>query len=80
MLICERPENRTTFKHNTKNLWYIGICFNHYRTFKAILPSTGAEKMSDTGNTKYHTITVPTLTPVEIFLKAAHQLDSAIKQ
>ena len=42
VLIYKHPGNRTTFGHNTKKSWYIGPCLNHYRTFKTILPSTGA--------------------------------------
>jgi hypothetical protein len=80
MLIYKRPENRTTFEHNAKQSWYIGPCLNHYQTFKTILPSTGATRMSDTVKMKHHTITIPTLTPADKILKAACQLDSTIKQ
>ena len=45
MLMYNRPENRRSFGHNTRKVWYSGPCFNHYRTFKGILPSTGKERM-----------------------------------
>jgi hypothetical protein len=80
MLMCKRPENRTTFGHNAKKAWYIGQYLNHYQTFKAILPSTGADKMSDTVKMKHPAIPISTLTPADKILEATRQLDSAIKQ
>jgi hypothetical protein len=78
-LIFEQPENRTTVGHSTKKSWYIGPCLNHYRTFKAIVSSTGAEHMLDTVKMKQYTIAIPTLTPADRILKAIGQLDSTIK-
>lgn len=80
MLMYARPENRSTFGHNAKKAWYIGPYLNHYRTFKAIIPSTGAERMSDTVKMKHHAIATPTLTPADRILETARQLDNAIKQ
>jgi hypothetical protein len=79
MLIYKRLENKTKYRHNAKKSWYIRPCLNHYQTFKAILSSTGAERMSDTIKMKYHTVAISTLTLADIILKAARQLDSVIK-
>ena len=80
MLLHERPENRITFCHNANQLWYIGPCLNHYRTFKAIIPSTGAKRMSNIVKTKHRFVAIPTLTPVDKILEAMRQLDTDIKQ
>ena len=61
-------------------MWYIGSCFSHYQTFKEILPSTGKERMSNTVKMKHHTITIPTITPVDCILEAACNLDATLHQ
>ena len=76
----EKPNRRNTFRLNANKSWYIAPCFKHYLTFKGSLPSTGAERMSDTVRFKHHSIAIPQLTPVDRILKAARQLDGAIKQ
>ena len=80
MLMHEKPNRRKTFGFNAKKAWYIAPCFKHYRTFKGIMASSGAERLSDTVQFKHHVITIPHLTPADIILEAALQLDSAIKQ
>ena len=80
MLMHEKPNRRKTFGFNTKKAWYIAPCFKHYQTFKGIMASTGAERLSDTVRFKHHDITTPHLTPADIILESAQQLDSAIKQ
>ena len=77
MLIHERPNRRKTFGFNEKKAWYIAPRFKHYRTFKGIMASTGAERLSDTVRFKHHAITIPHLTPAYRILEAARQLDSA---
>ena len=44
------------------------------------MASTGSEIISDTVRFKHHAITISHLTPAEIILEAARQLDIAIKQ
>ena len=76
----EKPNMRKTFGLNAKKAWYIFPCFKHYQTFKGILQSTGAERMSDTVRFKHHAIAIPQLTSAYRILEAARQLDDAIKQ
>ena len=80
MLMHEKPNRRKTFGLNAKKAWYIFPCFKHYQTFKGILQSTGAERMSDTVRFKHHAIAIPQLTSAYRILEAARQLDDAIKQ
>jgi hypothetical protein len=80
MLMHEKPGRRRTFGYNAKKSWYISPCLRHYRTFKGVMASTGAERMSDTVKFKHHAIAIPQLTPADRILEAARQLDSAIKQ
>ena len=63
-----------------KKAWHIAPCFKHYQTFKGIMASTGAERLSDMVRFKHHVITIPHLTPADRILEATQQLDSAIKQ
>ena len=80
MLIQKKPNQRRTFGFNAKKAWYIAPCFQHYRTFKGIMASNGAERILDTVQFKHHAIETPQLTPANRILEAARQLDSAIKQ
>ena len=80
MLIHENPNRRRTFGFNAKKAWYIATCLQHYRTFKYIMESSVAERISDTVKFKHHTIAIPQLTPADIILEAARELDSEIKQ
>ena len=80
MLMHKKPNRRRTFVFNAKKSWYIAPCFQHYQTFKGIMASTGAEIILDTVQFKHHAIAIPQLTPADRILKAAQQLDTAIKQ
>ena len=80
MLMYECPGNRKSWGHNARKAWYLGPCFNHYRTFKGILPSTGKERMSDTVKMQHHAIAIPKLTPADRIVEAARHLDRALKQ
>ena len=80
MLLHEKPNRRRSWGFNAKKAWYLGPCFNHYRSFRGILPSTGAERVSDTVKFKHHAVAVPDLTPADRIVDAARQLETAIKQ
>ena len=70
MLMHEKPGRRQTFGYNAKKAWYIPPCLRHYHTFKGIMASTGAERMSNTVKFKHHTIAIPELTPADRILEA----------
>ena len=55
---------------------------NHYnyRTFCGILPSTGAERLSDTVKFQHRAIGIQEITPADRILKATKQLDGAIRE
>ena len=80
MLVHKKPNRRKSWGFNAKTAWYLGPCFQHYRSFRGILPSTGGERISDTVRFKHHAITIPQLTPADRILEAARQLQTAIKQ
>ena len=80
MLMHEKPNRRRTWGLNAKKAWYLGPCFQHYRTFRGILPSTGGERISDTVRFKHHAISMPKITPADRILDAARNLDHAIRQ
>ena len=68
MLMHEKPNRRKTFGFNAKKAWYIAPCFQHYQTFKGIMESTEAERISDTVQFKHHAITIPQLNPADRIL------------
>ena len=78
MLMHQKPGRRKTFGLNAIKVWYLGPCLNHYRTFRGILPSTGAERLSDTVKFQHHAIGIPEITSADRILEAARQLDAAI--
>ena len=80
MLMHKNPNRRKTFGFNAKKACYIAPCFKHYLTFKGIMASTSAERLSDTVLFKHHAITIPHLTPADRILEAARQLKSTIQQ
>ena len=80
MLMHEKPNRRRTFGYNAKKAWYIALCFKYYRTFRGIIPSTGAERISDTVQFKHHAIATLQLNSDDRILEAARKLDNAIKQ
>ena len=73
-------KNKKSWAHNAIKAWYIGPCLKHYRALKGIVPSTGAERMSDTVRMKHHAIAIPELTPADRILEATKQLKDAIQQ
>ena len=79
ILMHENPNRRETFRLNAKKTWYIAPCFKHYLTFKGILPSTRAERMSDTVRFKHQAIAIPQIRLTNRILEASRQLDDAIK-
>ena len=80
MLMHQKPARRSSFGPNAKKAWYLGPCLNHYRTFRGILSSTDAERLSDTVEFQPHAIGVPEITPADRILEAANQLDAAIRE
>ena len=80
MLMHEKPNRRRTWGFNAKKAWYLGPCFQHYRSCRGILPSTGGERISDTVKFRHHAMSISSLTPADRILEAAKQLDAAIKQ
>ena len=70
MLMHEKPGRIRTFGYNAKKAWYIAPCLRHYRTFKGIMASKGAERISDTVKFKHHAIAIPQLIPADIILEA----------
>ena len=47
VLLGEKPNQRRTFGFNTNKAWYIAPCFQHYLTFKGVMASTRAERITD---------------------------------
>jgi len=79
MLMHEKPKRHKTWDFNTKKAWYLDPCFQHYRFFRGVLPSTGSERISDTVKFRHHEINIPSLAPADRMLEAAKQLDAASK-
>ena len=80
MMLHDKPNRRRSWGFNAKKAWYIGPCFQHYRAFRGILPLTGGERISDTVRFKHYAIAIPQPTPADRILKAARDLDDAIRQ
>ena len=80
LLMHKNPGRQQTFGYNANKTWYTGPCFKNYRTFKGILASTGAERISDTVRFQHNAIAVSQLTPADCILEATKQLKLAIQQ
>ena len=68
---AQKAKRIKIFGFNAKKSWYIAPCFQHYRTFKSIMASTTAERISDTVRFKHHAIAIPKLTPANRILEAS---------
>ena len=80
MLMQVKPVDRTTYGLNAKKAWYLGLCLNHFQSFRGILPSTKDECISDTVKFQHHAIAMLQLTPAERMLEATRQLNDAKNQ
>ena len=80
ILIHDNTNRRKTWGFNAKKAWCLGPCFQHYHSFRGILPSTGGQRILDTVKSKHHAITIPQLMPADLIMEVEKQLDAAIKQ
>lgn len=80
MYMHDKPNRRRSWGYNAKKAWYIGPSLDHYRSFRGVLPSTGAEQISDTVRFNHHAVKIPNLTPADRILEATKQLKLAIQQ
>ena len=79
MLMHQKPARRSSFGFNAKKAWYLGPCFNHYRIFRGILPSTGGERLSDTVKFQHQAIGIPEIMPADRIIEAAKQIESVVR-
>ena len=80
MLIQVKPDEQVSWAFNAKKAWYVGPCFNHYCSFREVLPSTKGEHISDSVKFQHHMIAILELAPADRILEATRQLKDAITQ
>ena len=64
----------------TPNRQYVGPALKHYLAFRGVVPSTKAERISDSVKFQHHAIRAPKLTPVGRILDATRKLKCALTQ
>ena len=69
MLIHLKPVRRHSWGYHALKAWFIGPSLKHYHVIKGVTKS-GAVRLSDTFKSKYHSLTTPTVAPLERVIKA----------
>ena len=77
-LIHLKPMRSHTWGYHALKAWYIGPSLKQYCVIK-IVTDSGAVRLSETFKSKHHTITTPTVTPLDRIVKATRTLATAIK-
>ena len=77
-LIHLKNASRHTWGYHALKAWYNGPSLKHYRIIKSVA-EFGALRLSDTFKFKHHAITTPTVTWVDIIVKATRTLATAIQ-
>ena len=77
-LIHLKPVCRHTWGYHAIKAWYIGLSLKHYRVIK-IVTESGAVRLYDTFKFKHHALTNPTVTPLDIKVKAMRTLATTIQ-
>ena len=78
VLVHENPTVRGSWSPHGTLGWYIGPSLSHYRCFKVFIPTTSAERITDTLAWFPTVVKMPTTVPDETTLAAAFDLSNAL--
>ena len=79
VMIHKKTSNRKSWDFCSKEIWSVGVSFEHYRCQLVIPADTREINVSDTVEFLHHFITTPTLTPEDRILHGINTLSSAIQ-
>ena len=77
--IFNSPERRKSWEERSLDGWYLGTSLDHYRCHRVYVKNSKDERISNTINFKHRYITQPTVTPVDMAIKAIEHLTKALK-
>ena len=77
--ILNSPERRQSWEERSLDGWYIGTSLDHYRCHRVYVKNTRDERISNTINFKHRYITQPTVTPIDMAVKAIKDLTKVLK-
>ena len=80
VLIHDKPNNRGTWAPHGTEGWYIGPAMEHYRCFKTYVPSTKAERTTDTVAWFPHNTKMPTASSLDLTAAATKDTLSALQK
>ena len=74
-----KPNTRASWGFHAEKAWYVGPAMEHYRCYKVVSATTKRSKISDTVSFQHHTVSLPTVTPADRIIRAAKELNAAIR-
>ena len=74
-----KPQRRESWGYHAEKAWYVGPAMKHYRCYTVVAANTKRSKISDTVAFQHHTVEVPTVTPADRIIRAAKELNAAIR-
>ena len=74
-----KPQRRESWGYHAEKAWYVGPAMKHYRCYTVVSANTKRSKISDTVAFQHHTVEVPTVTPADRIIRAAKELNAAIR-
>ena len=78
VMIHKKTSNRKSWEFCSKEVWSVGVLFEHYRCQLVIPDDTREINVSDTVEFLHYFITTPTLTPEDCILHEINKISSAI--
>ena len=79
VIVHEKPTQRRTWAPHGIDGWYIGPAMDHYQCYRVWIPSTHAERISDTIQFFPTLLRTPTLSHRDAALQAARELTHALQ-
>ena len=80
ILIHETPEQRTSWGPHAVDGYYIGPALEHYRCYRAYIPTTRSERIAETVEFQPHICETPMITDKENAIIAAHNLTKILQK
>ena len=80
MQIYKSPNNRHTWAPHSTDGWYLRTSAEHYWCHVVFVKKTQSERISDTIKFNHAHITQPTVTAMDIIVKALQDLTQSIKE
>jgi hypothetical protein len=77
--LLNNRERRQSWEEHALDGWYLRTSLDHYCSHCIFVKRTNDEQISNTVNFKHQYITMPTVTPADIAIKAIQDLTNALK-